>query len=428
MKSICTYKLFFLLWITPLLAAPSWEVFETMPIPVAGGETVVFNEKIYIFGGYSDSLQMPISLVQEFDPAAPEGARWSIIGHMLTPRRNFILALYNDLVYIVGGRTGMEDTNVAAMEVFSFAGRTSTWEEENSSLIRIGGTGVVWKNLWFIIGGYYSLTSDQLPPYAVVYDLETRKILFQPSFAVAAGVQYDHVAVLAKDRIYLFGGVRLGVSSRVFELNPETLELRRIHPDLKSPLAGFKAVAALNDTIYLVGGYSEKMKSNATVNKFYASSRGFELAENAAGLNYPRYGLMAAYVDSTIYALGGRGEHAMISSVERLSLKKTGQNTAAIDKGQRLDNFRLYPNYPNPFNSQTTISLDMPYRAQVRLEIFAANGQGVRTLYEGFLDAGSHALVWDGNDASGRSLTSGVFFYRLTTPWGYLTNKMLLVK
>lgn len=75
--------------------------------------------------------------------------------------------------------------------------------------------------------------------------------------------------------------------------------------------------------------------------------------------------------------------------------------------------FVLHPNYPNPFNPQTTISFDVPVRGQLQLVIFNAIGQHVATLVDGVVDPGNYRIVWNGKDRSGASAASGVYFCHL---------------
>ncbi len=88
----------------------------------------------------------------------------------------------------------------------------------------------------------------------------------------------------------------------------------------------------------------------------------------------------------------------------------------------------LHQNYPNPFNPETTISFDMPKTANANLSIFNVKGQLVNTLVDGNLDFGKHSFVWNGKDASGKNVTSGIYFYRLTTGSHVETKKMMLMK
>jgi hypothetical protein len=91
--------------------------------------------------------------------------------------------------------------------------------------------------------------------------------------------------------------------------------------------------------------------------------------------------------------------------------------------------FALGSNFPNPFNSSTTIPFSIPRNSMVVLNVYTILGEEVRTLYAGPLEAGRHWVTWDGGDARGRSVSSGVYLMRLTADGGqHLTGKMLLMK
>ncbi|UCF64553.1 MAG: S8 family serine peptidase [bacterium] len=95
------------------------------------------------------------------------------------------------------------------------------------------------------------------------------------------------------------------------------------------------------------------------------------------------------------------------------------------------ENYILHQNFPNPFNPTTTISFQLPISGEVGLKIFNVTGQEVRTLVNGFKQAGSHEFIWDGKDNAGISLASGVYFYQLTIKNAEnmtLTRKMMFLK
>lgn len=92
------------------------------------------------------------------------------------------------------------------------------------------------------------------------------------------------------------------------------------------------------------------------------------------------------------------------------------------------ENFFLHNNYPNPFNGFTTIKFDVPFPSNVSLTIYNILGQKIRSLYNGFTDAGSTNVRWDGRDEFGRIVASGVYFYHLLTPSSAIAKKLLYMK
>jgi hypothetical protein len=90
--------------------------------------------------------------------------------------------------------------------------------------------------------------------------------------------------------------------------------------------------------------------------------------------------------------------------------------------------FALYPNYPNPFNPDTRIRMDVPVRSEARVDVYDVNGRLVRTLMNGVLNAGRFELTWNGNDEAGHNVATGLYFCRMSSPTFVATQKMLLVK
>jgi hypothetical protein len=90
--------------------------------------------------------------------------------------------------------------------------------------------------------------------------------------------------------------------------------------------------------------------------------------------------------------------------------------------------FNLSQSFPNPFNPETRIQFSLLEKGKVQLNVYNMLGQVVAVLVNGELSAGTKEVVWNGTDQNGRSVTSGVYFYRLETPQGAITKKMTLVK
>ncbi|MBW6516024.1 MAG: T9SS type A sorting domain-containing protein [Candidatus Cloacimonetes bacterium] len=88
----------------------------------------------------------------------------------------------------------------------------------------------------------------------------------------------------------------------------------------------------------------------------------------------------------------------------------------------------LFQNYPNPFNPETVIEFSLPNRSFVTLDVYNILGQKVKTLVDRELDFGLHRFVWNGTDHSGKSVGSGVYLYRLSTPDETEVRRMILIK
>jgi hypothetical protein len=86
--------------------------------------------------------------------------------------------------------------------------------------------------------------------------------------------------------------------------------------------------------------------------------------------------------------------------------------------------YQLAQNYPNPFNPATLISYNLPYDGYVKLKVYDVLGREVKTLINGFQQAGIHNINFD---ASG--LNSGVYFYKMEAGNNFSSiKKMILIR
>jgi hypothetical protein len=85
-------------------------------------------------------------------------------------------------------------------------------------------------------------------------------------------------------------------------------------------------------------------------------------------------------------------------------------------------------NIPNPFNPETNIYFSLAEAGEVELIIYNIKGQVIRTLANDSFVAGQHSVRWDGKDEAGQSVTSGVYFYKITTGSYNNMKKMILMK
>lgn len=89
---------------------------------------------------------------------------------------------------------------------------------------------------------------------------------------------------------------------------------------------------------------------------------------------------------------------------------------------------KLVRAYPNPFNPETIIEFSLKELGNVTISIYDITGRKVRKLVDDTFDSGLHKAVWKGDDNSGRRLSSGVYFYRMTAPDYTETKKVLMLK
>lgn len=92
------------------------------------------------------------------------------------------------------------------------------------------------------------------------------------------------------------------------------------------------------------------------------------------------------------------------------------------------ESFELAQNYPNPFNQTTTIRYSLPTDGEVKIEIFDMLGRKVKTLVDDFRSEGIHTVAWNATDERGVVVSSGVYYYRMSSGESMMTNKMVFLR
>ena len=199
--------------------------------------------------------------------------------------------------------------------------------------------------------------------------------------------------------------------------------------------ANSDGVVDVQDIVYIGQRYGQSGQSSADVNK-------------DGVVNIDDLILVAAVIDNAPAAPSLRsqipkGLTAAVVNQWLTEAKLTPQNTLAYQRGVRFleqllaaltpKETSLLANFPNPFNPETWMPYHLSKDADVTLHIYAVNGTLVRTLTLGHQPAGmyqsrSRAAYWDGRNAFGEPVASGVYFYTLTAGDFSATRKMLIRK
>jgi len=88
----------------------------------------------------------------------------------------------------------------------------------------------------------------------------------------------------------------------------------------------------------------------------------------------------------------------------------------------------LILNYPNPFNPETTIKLDLPESGKITLKVYNTKGQLIKTLIDNYKTAGICTVIWNGTDNVGTQVSSGIYLYKLEASGYKKVKKMILMK
>jgi len=119
--------------------------------------------------------------------------------------------------------------------------------------------------------------------------------------------------------------------------------------------------------------------------------------------------------------------------LHRGNLDRTGSlamTLVAVDHAEDIipKEFYVSPNYPNPFNPSTWIDIQTSERSDLGVKIFDAAGRMVNTLMDEELDAGYYTVKWNGLNAMGQGMPTGVYFIQVRSGVEISTQKMILIK
>jgi hypothetical protein len=134
---------------------------------------------------------------------------------------------------------------------------------------------------------------------------------------------------------------------------------------------------------------------------------------------------LCASGDGDYYLAGKTASFTTPAYYDVYLVKIEGTLVAVIPENSapRPTAFELHPCIPNPFNATTVLSYEFRVTSHVSLKVYNTAGRLVTTLVEGWRDAGTHAVTFDGS-----KLASGIYLYRLEAEGQTLTGKMVLLK
>ncbi|MBN1153854.1 choice-of-anchor D domain-containing protein, partial [candidate division KSB1 bacterium] len=136
--------------------------------------------------------------------------------------------------------------------------------------------------------------------------------------------------------------------------------------------------------------------------------------------------LSSGFYEGTLFIQSNDEERPDYPVYVTLDLLKTDVPKLATNVMPAM--YRLDQNYPNPFNPETTIRYYIPESASVSLTIFNTMGQTIKTVVDTFMPAGDHVVVWQADDDTGTSVSSGIYIYRLKTDRVTIVRKMILLR
>jgi hypothetical protein len=155
----------------------------------------------------------------------------------------------------------------------------------------------------------------------------------------------------------------------------------------------------------------------------------FEVTAAISGNGVYSFGLKNNVSDALYYSSKeGANKPELIIQTGSSSPASAASPDVTADAIALPEAFHLAQNHPNPFNPETRIEYDLPEAVQVRLAIYNVLGHEVAVLVDEERPAGRHGVMWDGRDADGQRMSSGIYFYVLQAGAFRASRKMLLVQ
>jgi hypothetical protein len=393
--------------ITQVWGQMNWEYRSPMPTARQGMAAAALNDTIYVMGG----AQFGHNALAVVEAYVANQDTWLInIAPLNYPRTACAAAAFEGKIYIFGGR----DHNQLISQVEVYDPATNQWSPISQLPTPREGVAaaVMDSSIWVIAGSNFQSNTaiiDRYYPHSNTWDTLPYQ-LNQSRVAAVAG--------LLNGEMYVFGGYYFGPLDSYEKFTPGqgwSTEGTMLYS------CGAAAGAVANSQVWIVGGEDQ---SGILTNVQYFEQGNWN---QGPSMQSSRHKLSVAYVNNTLFAIGGQTTHmagSVTNTVEGLSLV-TGIDDNPVTLAS--ESFYLAPNFPNPFNISTQFDVYLEKSGDVEIGVFNLLGQKVRTIYHGRL-VGRKRFEFDGQDNWGNILPSGNYFIYLKTAGQMRIIKAQLVK
>ncbi len=262
-----------------------------------------------------------------------------------------------------------------------------------------------------------SWTGKSITPYDASLVLQ-RVVGLISVFPIQGGIPDPHPYKKSVDRRLLAFGeaVQIGNSLKVPILLDETRDVRSGMIEL-----------SYDPTQYRVSSVKTAEASKDYL--IFSAIEGGSVRVALAGAQAKHTG-EGAIIEVELEAIGAATDRAPLA-LQMASFNGGRIQAVAIDKSSMANaplDFSLAPNYPNPFNPETTLRYALPQSGEVKLVIYDMLGQEVRTLVHEMQAPGVYTVLWNGHNEHGFAVASGLYFYRIEAGNFVQTRKMTLVR
>jgi hypothetical protein len=230
-----------------------------------------------------------------------------------------------------------------------------------------------------------------------------------------------------------------GITLSVADLVYLTRVLQGDAQPYPKPVSEDLAVRTQLQTNQMAVTYTATSEMGAVWMRFtFEGNVGAPVAGDGAANMDVKYGVKGNELTVLVYNIGpnaiASGDHGLVTIPVTGDMKLVDVdaadffgNVVTVSTHVLPTKYALAQNYPNPFNPTTTIELALPVASEYTVAIYNVAGQMIRT-FGGYANAGVVKLEWDGRDASGNQVASGIYFYKAAASNFSATKKMMLMK
>lgn len=243
---------------------------------------------------------------------------------------------------------------------------------------------------------------------------------------VDPAINYNHSGDATEDGNHLFlcDELALGVEQDCTVWNIS-------NPAAPTKVTGFTDLTSTIHNLYIIGNFAFVSHYSAGFRVYDVSNPAlpvlldtYDTAPGRTGDGYDGcYGVYPYGPGGIVYA-SDSDNGLYLFSVEDFN----GVPTDIDDAPALAKTARLLANYPNPFNPSTTIAYEVDRGVDMSLAVYDTQGALVRVLERGRAAAGRSETRWDGTNAQGRRVASGVYFVRLAAGGAVDTGRLVLLK
>lgn len=370
-----------------------WVEVAPIPTPRTYAAVAVLNGQVYVIGGRGAGGAV-LGTVERYDPVSNT---WLPRASLREPRYNAAATVLGNQILLTGGRAaggGVTD------DVEVYVPGENDWESFDSLEHEREGHGAFNVNGFpYVFGGssagsvyrddaeYYDPDEEHWYEYTP-WTLNTPRAAFA-TVPMAGGV-------------LIFGGFSLfgPVAEAEFYVPMQGATLGAPMPEPRGGLAG----AGTDAQAWAIGGQNA---AGIVVDRVDVYDRATDQWTAGTSLPAPRLGAVAAVVGGELYVFGGENDQGTLyGSVLHLVV------SPAVEPGAPEAGFALEAAGPNPFRDGTRFALRLGRPTEATVAVYDALGRRVAVLHDGLLPAGLHAFGWDGTDAAGHRLPTGLYVVR----------------